>query len=250
MLLCVFIVYRSVFFVPSEIYILLETITIKLNINIFLQILIISHLAVDQAAVIACAHHQVEVRTVLEGEDDPDKVVVRHLVLPDKECALKVHAGHLGGPDGDAGGAVHLLADLLALVLELPLGLRLAPRVLAHGDRLHSAEIRALDARVLRTRVELVRRRVAVKVSKADVAHAVLVSVLLTRVGQKRTIVRQVENVVAVSIVVAVVAHAVAVNVQLVSVVVERTVVHQVGDAVQVAVIPVITGITYNKMGF
>jgi len=207
------------------------------------QIFTHADLAVDQAAIVPRTHHQVEVGAVLKGEDDPDEVVVGHLVLPDKEGALEVHAGHLGGADGDAGGAVHLLADLLALVLELPLRLRLAPRVLPHGDRLHRAEVGSLDPRVLRTRIELVRHRVAVKVSEAGVADAVLVGVLLAGIGQEGTVVGAVGDAVAVGVVIAVIALAVAVNVQLIGIVIVRAVVRQVGNAVKVAVKAIVTGV-------
>jgi len=156
-------------------------------------------------------------------------------VLPDKEGPLEVDAGELGGADGDAGGAVHPLADLLAVVLELPLRLRLAPRVRPHGDGPHGPEVCPFDAGILRTRVEFVGDRVAVKISETGVTDAVLVGVRLVGVGQQRAVVGAVGN-------------AVAVDVQLVGVVVVRAVVGQVGDTVQVAVITVVAGVTCNDI--
>ncbi len=169
-------------------------------------------------------------------------------MLPHEEGPLEVDAGQLCGPDGDAGGAVHPLADLLAVVLELPLRLRLAPRVRPHGDGLHGPEVGPFDAGILRTRVEFVGDSVAVKISETDVADAVLVGVRLVGVGQQRAVVGAVGDAVAVRVVITVVAFAVVVDVQLVGIVVVRAVVGQVGDTVQVAVITVVAGVTCNDI--
>jgi hypothetical protein len=100
----------------------------------------------------------------------------------------------------------------------------------------------------LRTRVELVRHGVAVKVSEAGVAEAVLVGILLAGVGQEWTVVSAIGNAVAIRVIVTIVTLAVAVDVQLIGVVVVRTVVRQIGDTVQVTVITVITGVAYNMI--
>ena len=133
--------------------------------------------------------HSVKILVVLVAKEYPDCIIV--MVGADKEDSRVPHAGEDGIPHGESCPTVQLLVDLLPIVAEQPLWLRLRVPARSHIVGHQTREVGDSLAWVARADVVAVLDRVQVAVVLASVSLPISVRVSLVWIRHQPEVKRQ-----------------------------------------------------------